>query len=137
MIKRCYNKNDHDYKNYGGKGVYICNEWLTNPKKFEEWSLSNGYDIKLSIDRLNSNGPYAPWNCRWISLNDNAKFKSTTNVFKIDDIVDSGKGWSKRLNLPINYINKMTKRYGKRFTEEYISNTYNGFITLYRIIKQY
>lgn len=39
ILTRCYNKNDESYRFYGQKGIKICEEWLNNPKSFEDWSL--------------------------------------------------------------------------------------------------
>ena len=69
---------------YGGKGIRVCQEWLDNPELFEEWSLENGYEDNLTIDRIDSTKDYCPDNCRWVTLEDNAKYKSTTRVLDVD-----------------------------------------------------
>ena len=51
MRGRCYNSNLKSYKNYGGRGIKICDEWLFNISSFYDWSLKNGYEENLSIDR--------------------------------------------------------------------------------------
>lgn len=72
MHQRCENPNDRGYKNYGGRGIYVCKEW-NDMKAFYDWSVENGYDHGLQIDRIDNDGPYAPWNCRWVTAKENAQ----------------------------------------------------------------
>ena len=65
MKTRCYNKNYEKFDKYGGRGIIICDEWLSDYKSFEEWSVNNGYEDCLTIDRINVDGNYEPSNCRW------------------------------------------------------------------------
>lgn len=66
MKARCYNKNSKSYKDYGGRGIKICNEWL-NFDTFYDWAINNGYNDDLTIERNNVNGDYEPKNCTWIT----------------------------------------------------------------------
>ena len=109
MKSRCYNPNEKDYKYYGKKGVRICEEWLKNPAAFEEWALSNGYKDNLTIDRIDANKDYCPENCRWISLMDNAKYKTSTKMLWVDGESHTGREWAKILKLGPNTINTMRR----------------------------
>lgn len=72
MKTRCTNPNAPNYKFYGGKGVSICEEWRHDFRSFYDWSVTNGYEDGLTIDRKDSEGDYCPENCRWITQSENA-----------------------------------------------------------------
>lgn len=65
--QRCYNPKCKAYKNYGARGIKMCQEWFDNPILFYEWAMKNGYCKGLEIDRINNDGDYEPNNCRWVS----------------------------------------------------------------------
>lgn len=73
MKDRCYREKCKSYKNYGGRGISVCDEWRNDYKAFHDWAIANGYEEKmtsggkniLSIDRINNDGNYEPSNCRW------------------------------------------------------------------------
>jgi hypothetical protein len=77
ILSRCYNKNRKAYKDYGGRGITVCDEWLDNDgfQSFYDWSMENGYSDKLSIDRIDNNKGYNPDNCRWVDRNTQANNK--------------------------------------------------------------
>ena len=120
MIQRCYNENNKAYRWYGAKGIKICDEWLNNPKSFEEWAVSNGYTDDLTIDRKEEEQDYCPENCHWITGKDNAKYKSTTSEINIDGEAHTGRDWAKKLGLGINVINTYIRKYGQTNTIEFI-----------------
>lgn len=120
MKVRCYDIHNKDYKNYGERGIQICDEWLHNPLLFEEWSLNNGYTDELTIDRIDSDNNYCPENCRWVTLRDNAKYKSTTRLINVDGVIHTGRDWARVLGLGLNMINKYVQKYGLDDTIEFI-----------------
>lgn len=119
MIRRCYKKEDRAYKWYGEKGIKICDKWKNNPEEFEKWSIENGYNDELTIDRIDSNGDYCPENCRWITLSEN-DYYANSNFIEVDGVSKSGREWSRFLGLDKNYINKKIREKGKENTIEFI-----------------
>lgn len=71
MKSRCYNENNSAYKNYGGRGITICDEWLNDPSAFFSWASENGYSQSLQIDRIDNDKGYSPENCRFVTLLEN------------------------------------------------------------------
>lgn len=66
MKQRCRNPKQPNFKNYGGRGIAVCEEWADSDA-FVRWALANGYRRGLTIERVNNDGNYEPSNCTWVS----------------------------------------------------------------------
>ena len=84
MKARCYNKNRKSYKDYGGRGIKVCDEWLNDFEAFRNWAFKNGYSNDLSIDRIDNDGDYEPDNCRWVNRKQQNRNKRTNRIIEID-----------------------------------------------------
>lgn len=130
-------KNDRHYKTYREKNIKICDEWLVW-ENFKNWALENGYDYIpypsgrniITIDRIDNNGNYEPYNCRWVTNEDNQYNKNQTIYIDYKGKKYNIKELSKILGLPKTTI---VSRYRRKtnLTQPYLEKKeyyfdYNG-----------
>lgn len=106
MIKRCYNPNTSNYKNYGARGITVCDEWLNGWESFKDWANANGYDESLTIDRRDVDGCYCPENCRWVTRAAQANNRRTSRYITHQDETHTVAEWAKLLDIPYKYLHK-------------------------------
>jgi hypothetical protein len=70
MKQRCYYKKDKHYKDYGGRGITICSQWLSNFDNFY-YEMLSGYKKGLKLDRRDNDKGYYKENCRWVTNSQN------------------------------------------------------------------
>lgn len=104
MKARCYNSNDKGYKNYGGRGIKICDEWLNDFINFYNWAMSNGYKDNLTIDRIDVNGNYEPNNCKWANYEEQMNNRTNTIKLEYKGITKTLTQWAKEYNIPIETL---------------------------------
>ena len=99
MKQRCFNERRPDYKWYGGRGISVCECWRLSYKQFEKWALQNGYSGELTIDRLDTDGPYSPENCRWIPFSQQRENTSQSHLVTINGKTQSVKSWCRQFGI--------------------------------------
>lgn len=99
MIDRCTNKNNKEYKNYGGRDIFVCEQWLLSFESFYQWATSNGYSEELTIERIDVNGNYCPENCTWIELNKQAKNRTNNHRITFDGETMILSDWARKLGV--------------------------------------
>lgn len=74
LKSRCFNPNRKSYKNYGGRGVTVCDEWKNDFMAFYNWAITNGWQQGLQIDKdiLGNGLLYSPETCCWVTQKKNA-----------------------------------------------------------------
>ena len=110
MTQRCHNQNNREYKNYGGRGIKVCDEWRNNSEAFIKWSLSSGWREGLSIDRIDNNGDYCPENCRWTDWITQSNNKRNTIIISAFGKTMPCSEWSRTYGIPCNTIRSRIER---------------------------
>lgn len=78
MLRRCNDPKHRAYKNYGARGIKVCEEWQNNIGSFINWAENNGYVKGLQLDRIDNDGHYEPSNCRFIKVKENLNNRRNT-----------------------------------------------------------
>ena len=99
MKTRCYNKKHGNYKNYGVRGITICDEWKNSFDNFSNWAMNNGYRENLTIDRIDSNGNYEPSNCRWVTIQEQENNRTNNHKLSFNGEIHTISEWSRKLHI--------------------------------------
>lgn len=118
MKRRCYDKRVKQYKNYGARGIKVCDEWLNSLESFAKWSYDNGYNDTLTIDRIDNNGNYEPNNCRWVDQQTQQNNKRNNIKIEHNGKIKTISQWSKELD--ISYSKLYSRIVKKNMTIENI-----------------
>lgn len=111
MRTRCNNKKRHDYKEYGGRGIKVCNEW-DNYENFRDWSLMNGYANNLSIDRIDNNSGYSPDNCRWTTQSQQMRNTRKNKFLEFNGERKTLVEWSEITGIKYHTLKNRVNKYG-------------------------
>lgn len=107
MISRCYDKNNKDYKNYGDRGILVCEKWKNS---FLLFLKEMGEKPKeTSIDRIDVNGHYCKKNCRWADIYQQARNKRNSIKLTYNGKTLSLSEWAKKSNLLTDTLRKRIK----------------------------
>lgn len=97
MKSRCNNSNNPRFFSYGGRGIYVCDEWdgRNSYPIFQRWALISGYEKGLTIERIDNNGPYSPKNCKWVPHLVNSQNMRNTKLITAYGETKSAPDWSR------------------------------------------
>lgn len=104
MYNRCYNTKHDNYKNYGMRGITICDEWLSDHSKFYNWAMANGYNDLLSLDRIDNNLGYSPDNCRFVSMIHQENHRRNNVYYELDGERHTLSEWGRITGISYNTL---------------------------------
>lgn len=97
MKRRCYNKKDRQYKDYGGRGVTVCNRWMDFKNFLKDvGEIPGGF----TLDRTNNNGNYCPKNCRLSTTKEQNKNRRNSILPIFNNKKITLKQLSEKYNIP-------------------------------------
>lgn len=117
MKARCLNPKSVSYRNYGGRGIGICKEWMKF-ENFHDWAMSNGYRDDLEIDRIDNDGDYCPENCRWVSKSFNRSHQRKTRCIEIFGVTLNITQWCREVGMSRSTAYKLLSNSEEQFSME-------------------
>ncbi len=111
MKERCLNPRGHNYKRYGGCGITVCAEWL-DFAPFYAWAKDK-HKQGLELHRKDSNGPYSPDNCEFLTQDEHGKQpKKSDRIITFNGVTKRVSDWARELNVYSSTINMRIDKYG-------------------------
>lgn len=105
MKDRCFNQKNARYPRYGGRGITVCEDWMSFDV-FKAWAIESGYTDDLTIDRIDNDGDYCPENCRWADMRTQCNNRSTNHLLTLDGRTQTMSEWSRELAIPLGVIHQ-------------------------------
>lgn len=99
MKGRCLNKKDKAYKNYGDRGITVCDEWINSFSDFSYWATNNGYEQGLTIERIDNDGNYCPENCKWVPRSEQSKNRRSCHFITYSGQKKTLSDWARYLGV--------------------------------------
>lgn len=131
MLERVNKPNSSSYKNYGARGIRVCDEWSGKFgfDVFAEWAYANGYDAnakrgECTIDRKDVDGDYCPENCRWITNKEQANNRRNNVRITYKGETRTIREWSNILNIPYGYLYSRLRMRNINNTLDYVISEY-------------
>lgn len=102
MKNRCNSPKNKFYKDYGARGIKVCDEWQDKKEghaNFQKWALENGWKEFLSIERIDVNGNYEPSNCRWATPKEQANNRRNNAYITIHGVTKTAQEWADQIGI--------------------------------------
>jgi len=98
MLQRCEKPNSKQYKDYGGRGIAVCDEWH-DAQVFIGWALASGWQKGLTLDRIDNDGNYEPSNCHWVTRKENNRNKRSNRLITFNGKTQCLADWAEEVGM--------------------------------------
>lgn len=102
--KRCYYPRAINYKDYGARGISVCDEWKNDFMSFYTWANANEYKEGLTIERINSDGNYEPTNCKFATTLQQNRNKRTNRFIEFNGNRMCASEWASYLGITVDMV---------------------------------
>lgn len=109
MKQRCCNPDNTVYRNYGGRGITVCERWINSFESFYS-DMGPRPSRKHSIDRIDNNGSYCPENCRWTTVDVQLFNRRTTLFLTYKGVTKPIREWCYQLNMRLETLKSRLRR---------------------------
>jgi hypothetical protein len=112
MLKRCFNPRHKNYPSYGGRGITVCETWADRATGLAQFiaDMDATYKPGLTLDRIDNDGPYVVWNCRWATKAEQSRNASRTRLIEYGGRTLCLTDWAELLGLPRDAIRHRLNR---------------------------
>jgi hypothetical protein len=111
MKRRCYNQNDKRYKDYGGRGITVCDRWKKDFMAFYT-DMGPRPNPEMSVERADNNKGYGPDNCKWGTDLEQGMNKRNVLILVVGEKKNSARGWAIELKVSYETLIRYIKEYG-------------------------
>ena len=133
MKARCGNPRHSHFPHYGGRGIYVCDEWRKSLLKFIE-DMGERPSDNHQIDRINNDGPYCKENCRWVTRTEQARNRSDNKFYEVDGKTQCLQDWATESGINTTTLRLRINRSGLTM-EQALEFTHNVYLTVDGITK--
>lgn len=110
MRSRCYNAGNQAFKNYGERGITVCDSWINNYDAF--YSDMGKCPDGMSLERINTNGNYEPENCRWATASEQGNNQRRSRKIEIQGRIQTITQWANEVGLRADTAFRRIDKYG-------------------------
>lgn len=134
MKERCYNTNNKGYKDYGARGIKVCDKWLHSFENFYK-DMGKRPTNKHTIERINNHKGYSPENCKWATMKEQGRNKRNNHLITFKGETKTISQWSEILNIKYRILEKRINRFHwsieKSLTTPIRKTTKNRYLTFH------